>query len=114
MSETPWNYPFDEDELWDLKYVLAEYIVIRLEAFCQKWKDGAMWAIPVWVAPEKDLPEEEYKTIWITMLETMIYGFNGVLDYHRKGLNDYYDELDQRKMEEGLALFGKYFEHLWD
>jgi hypothetical protein len=114
MSETPWNYPFDEDELWDLKYVLAEYIVIRLEAFCQKWKDGAMWAIPVWVAPDKELPEEEYKKIWIDLLEKMIEGYQEVVDYKRADGKYAFKSYDQNKVEEGLALFGKYFEHLWD
>jgi hypothetical protein len=46
---------------------------------------------------------------WNDIMDKMIYAFeHKVLD------GEMIDTGDQKKMQEGFRLFGKYFQHLWD
>ena len=89
---------FDDTELWSLDYTISRFIIPRLKAY-NKYNVNS---VPSMVDSEE---------LWHLYLNKMIKAFEICCD------DDYmvgYDkELDKEK-EEGLYLFSKYFQCLWD
>lgn len=96
-------------ETWCLDYRLAEYIIPRLKLF-KKLNNGYPGR------DEMDTPEK-----WDIAIDKMITAFQLVIDtddlHDRYWPNNTFNkslwEEDQRKIEEGLLLFAKWFQSLW-
>nr|DAD65583.1 MAG TPA: hypothetical protein [Bacteriophage sp.] len=86
---------FDDSELWSLDCTICKFIAPRLKAFI-KHSEGS--------CPGKfyDNPDE-----WAVVLNKMLYAFE------HYDVN-YYLNNDADKINEGLDLFHKYFNMLWD
>jgi hypothetical protein len=86
---------FSVDELWDLDFILASYILPRLKEFKNRTP----------VVPSKYNNMNE----WYSDLDDMIYSFQSIVNI--LDLNT--SELDNEKYELGLKKFGENFSNLW-
>jgi len=80
---------FSDDETWDLASTIAEFTLPRLKRF-KRIKPGFPGCF--------DHMEE-----WDEILDKMIIALTAIVD----------DDRGDEQIEEGLALFGKYFMGLW-
>jgi len=87
------KYPFEYLHIYGLYYTLSKYIYPRLEAF----KDHT-YSNPIGLGKEK----------WVKILDKMIFAFKTLAED-----NIIIEDKEQKKIEEGLKLFSKYFRHLW-
>jgi hypothetical protein len=87
---------FDDTELWNLFHHLAEHIAPRLKAFRDHDKVG----YPAGLSAKK----------WQNILSKMIFAFEEI---SKDDMWDF-DEKKNKKVEEGLDLFRKWFLGLWD
>lgn len=89
---------WDDTELWNLDYTIAKFVYPRLKRFIEL--EPAGW-------PANDFPTYED---WIEALKKMLYAFERMIteDYETVGSEEY------NKVQEGLELFGKHFQSLWD
>lgn len=92
-------YGYSEKDLWGLDYHLAKLILPRLKAFYNMEKFGH----------PMEFTEEE----WDAALNKMIYSFEMIIE-EEENFEEGVDEIDWRKVQEGLELFGKYYCDLWD
>ncbi len=106
-----------EDHSWyNLKYSIAEFMIPKLEEYrCQFISSGV--SIPNWVSEEFKEPysDEDIETLnrlWVADLEKMIFSFKMVLNYNAS--NNESIPYNERKIQEGVELFAKYYQHLWD
>ena len=89
------KYGFFDDETWNLDYTMAKFILPRLKRF----RD-----ITKCYPPElKSLDE------WQKILDKMIWGFDSIVN----GYDDFLNPEHNKKQQEGLDLFSKYFTALW-
>ncbi|WP_347218482.1 hypothetical protein [Chryseobacterium sp.] len=106
----------EELDLYDLKYVLAEYIYPRLKAFKEKvdrkespslpnFKDESLFQGKEWDA---DLVSE----FWSKKLEEMLFSFEYYYNSSQK-FDDMERELLKENIKKGLETFAKYFDDLW-
>lgn len=68
------------------------------------------WSRPDWVVMKTDIHEysdEQLNKVWLEYLDKMILAFELV----QQGV---FSEQDKAKIDEGLILFAKYYQHLWD
>lgn len=86
---------FDDTELWSLDCTICSFITPRLKAFIEKYSDSCPSIL-------LDNPDE-----WTLILHKMLYAFE------HYSVNYQSDE-DADKINEGLDLFRKYFNYLWD
>lgn len=91
---------YSDDELWDLDDTLARYILPRLKRFRE-------------VNTNSYPGECGSLKRWYRKLDKMIWAFDYVIR------NKEYDDIkeiqkDNKRCQEGLELFGKYFWNLWD
>lgn len=85
------------NELWGLDYTLAKYILPRLI----KFKDNAE-------GYPSDITWEEY----LVILDKMIWSFDYIVKKeYNTNFEDYIQE--DKRCQEGLHLFAKYFRSLW-
>lgn len=85
---------FDYRDTWSLDYNIAKYVYPRLKHLRDK-KHG----YPCGLTPKK----------WAKIMDKMLFAFEKILD------PDYlYDKKTEKKIKEGLFLFGEYFQNLWD
>jgi hypothetical protein len=83
---------WDDSDLWNLDATISKFVLPRLRRFKEN-----QFGYP------SNMTEEE----WRGVLDQMILAFeNNLLDFPTR-------EQDQQ-VEEGLALFAKYYVHLWD
>ena len=80
-------------ELWNLDYTIAKFIYPRLKAFKEIVNTHPC-----------DISFEE----WKYTLDKMILAFELLCK------DNWYDDNEQIKINEGLNLFAKYYQHLWD
>jgi hypothetical protein len=103
-----WTRGFDNTELWNLSYHLAKFIAPRLKAL------RGVQAGYLACMTEKQ---------WNVILDKMIYAFE-VLDdedihsVYKDKQGNWIEDPKERdkaaaKVQEGLVLFGKYFQSLW-
>lgn len=84
---------FSDADLWSLNDHLAELIVPRLKRFKK-----------IVLSHPPDITYEE----WLEILDKMILAFTLVQENHMLSADK------QLSVDEGLQLFAKYFQHLWD
>ena len=60
--------------------------------------------------PSEFVDEEGYldEAAWMNVLDKIIYAFKELI------FDDYVDKLTQSRVDEGLQLYAKYFQNLWD
>lgn len=99
-----------ENELFDLKYHIADYIYPRLKLFKEKVDKGECESVPIFSEVESMSIKEQEK-FWSNKLEEMIFPF----EYYNN--SDKFSEMDKDlikyKLKIGLDTFSKYFEDLW-
>lgn len=108
-------------EKWDLKYTIAEFIVPRLIAYKAEVENNNITSIPLWIESDnlpfileqdKQYSTEEIHLInkeWAKILDKILFPFQSLLS-----LDDINFEDVQKKQEEGIYLFSKYYFNLWD
>lgn len=106
---------FPDYHVWDLKKAISEFIVPRLIQYIKMVETGQIVCIPNWVQSNPDaskIDEVELMRIWSDILKEILIPFDYQINPEK------YDsfsriELEQRR-KKGLALFARYFDHLWD
>lgn len=92
---------FDDTELWNLDVTIAAYVLPRLEAFEQQVPCHPM-----------DMTEDEWKEI----IGKMIFSMRELV-IEQTPSPEWNDNVAMReyneKVQEGLTLFGTYFQDLW-
>lgn len=105
----------EKNEIYDLKYTLAEYILPRLQAFKKKIDNKEILSVPNFEDEEffsnKNFSYEEKEKYWGKLLEDMVFSFEFCL-YPEKFDNMNTEEVNE-KYREGLLVFARYFDDLW-
>ena len=104
-----------EEELYDLKYVLAEYIYPKLKAFKEKVDKKDTPTLPDFknedYFKDKKLSVDLMFEFWSEKLEEMLFPFQ----YYNSP--DSFEHLERdivkEKIKKGLEMFAKYFDDLW-
>ncbi len=94
---------FPEPEMWGLYHTISAWIAPRLEEFLKYY---APLATPGSLADKYG--SEKGNLEWRRILRKMKYSFECLSAY-----TGYREEDDQKKIQEGLELFVKYFRCLW-
>lgn len=95
---------------WDAKREIAHSIIPILESYKQLFESDKAYSLPNWVSePGELLSEKEMDDRWVSYIEQMILAFKVEIIDLGYDIRD--KELIQNK---GLALFSKYYMHLWD
>lgn len=87
---------WDDTELWNLDHTIASFVCPRLKRFIELG--------PITYPANFQSYEE-----WIEVLKKMLYSFERTLDENYKTFSE-----DYNKVQEGLELFGRYFQSIWD
>lgn len=105
----------EELELYDLKYVFAEYIYPRLKAFKNKVDEKEIPTLPNFKNDEyfegKKMNTDLMFSFWSQKLEEMLFPF----EYYNfpEKFDDMDNMLGKEKVKRGLETFAKYFDDLW-
>jgi hypothetical protein len=89
---------WDDRELWSLDCTLAKHALPRLRRF-----RATLHGHP------GEITHEE----WESILDKMIWSMDYIAGDRQWGHNDQWQE-DEKRCDEGIALFGKYFRGLWN
>jgi hypothetical protein len=118
-----------DNEIWECYHFLAKLILPRLIAFRNLNKMGFALVSDEYPNEhynyEQDGQTELWEDRWEKTVDEMIYAFEHILYYDddRKqkffldkyfGGKLYEKEEAEKRVQEGLRLFGKYFRDLWD
>ena len=107
---------YSDDELWNLDYTIAKWILPRLKAFK---KDNIGWPVHF-----------DSFTEWTKTIDEMIWSFDFIVNqdkYEDKLIEKYGSELDENgkykwiveteklvdRCNKGLELFAKHYRNLW-
>lgn len=103
---------------YEVKYEMAEFILQKLSQYKENYNEEGM-SLPTWMLQNSkkkkeysDKEEIELKQKWNKEIDKMINAFNQILNYTLL-----FDEeliYDEKKIQEGLNSFSKYYLHLWD
>ncbi len=103
---------------YETKYEMAEFILKRLENYKENYNKNG-YSLPEWILENSDKKESyseqdeiELKKGWNKELDKMIDTFRQILNYTLQ-----FDEqlkYDEKKIQEGLNKFSKYYLHFWD
>ena len=131
------RFGYSKRELWSLDHTITDFVLPRLKAFrhgeSNSITEGGPAGCPLLDGYDADkMGDEESDAMyqeWLDILDKMILA----IEYHQLGMRDvnttssrgqegneeykkYREEEDRREkvIEEGLALFGKYYQALWD
>ncbi len=104
-----------DNEIYDLKYHIADYIFPRLKTYKEKFDKGNSPSSQIFEEEEKSrgrkLTNEESDKIWSEILDEMIFPFEYLL------FPENFEEMNRveiyEKNKRGLNLFAKYFNDLW-
>jgi hypothetical protein len=106
----------DSKELWSLDLTLTDFILPRLVAFRNgegnSHLDGPSGSpLLEGYAFENQTDEEDSKMYqeWLGILDKMIRAF----ELHKKHYSEC-DNVIDKEIKEGLSLFAKYYQYLWD
>ena len=95
---------FTDEQLWDMDVTLAKYISSGLKQFLN------------YVETKEELPgyPSDFKSLeeWHESINKMIWSFEEITK--REHINYRKDEEYRKKIQEGLNLFAKYFQSLWE
>lgn len=126
---------YSDAELWNLYVTFAKFILPRLRRYRKMDNTG----YPTMIMADEDVEEYSkcgntlgidekdlyYEKKWNTILDKMITAFGLILredDPHSNNVDSLSwfenwikaEEIKQNKIKEGLQLFAKYFQALWD
>ena len=89
---------WDDTETWNLDSTIAQFVYPRLKRFIELEPAG--------------YPGQCFKTYedWIEALKKMLYSFEHIINEDDYEINNDVN----KKIQEGLELFGKHFQSLWD
>ena len=131
------RFGYSKKELWSLDHTITDFVLPRLKAFrhgeSNDVTEGGPAGVPMLDGYDADkMGDEESDAMyqeWLDILDKIIQAF----EYHKLGMRDVetnsslwvqggdeykeYREEELRRekiIEEGLALFGKYYQALWD
>lgn len=90
---------FDDSELWNLDVTIAKFVLPRLKRFKE-----IITSCPGTFEGDDDIEQ------WYTILDKIIFSMEKI---SQDNYSDPNLDID-KKVEEGLELFGKYFSALWD
>ncbi len=99
-------------EACQAKDAIAEAVIPILMAYRKLLITESAHSIPIWVKDAgEDLSLDKMSQRWLSYVDKMITAFSIEID-DTCG----YDELERKEkiQDEGLALFAKYYGHLWD
>ncbi len=113
----------DNYDTWNADQTLAKIILPVLKKFKQLNQGGPkvdFEDVPEYLIPFKSQTSDDpsdslyvdlyYHDRWDYVLDTMIYAFNAIA----KDLDEHDDYYEPESIKEGLRLFGKYFQNLWN
>ncbi|SHK57436.1 hypothetical protein [Epilithonimonas mollis] len=105
----------EDNEIYDLKYVLAEFIYPRLKVFKAKIDNKQIISIPDFDI-YSDLEGRKMNTqqlcdFWAEKIAEMIFSFEYCLYPER--FSKMNEEEAKEKYQYGLIIFAKYFNDLW-
>ena len=124
-------YALQENHWWSVDYFLTPIILDALLQFREKHKDGVPSSL-VYLDGEEYSDDAEYDTRysearkkWEEILDKIVLAFTLIKKDQDGEIPEYYNDttydydvdlynLQQDQIEEGLALFGKYYRGLWD
>ena len=110
----------DDYDCWSLDYTLARIIhpaLIRLKetkhGYPELWEDGMVthhnWDRQLhFDFIDEDIESNYLIDKWNGILDKMIYSFGKIME------DDYFDNEEWEKIQEGLDLFSKHYTSLWD
>ena len=110
----------DDYDVWSLDYTLARIIhpaLVRLKekknGYPELLEDGMVtpqhWDRQLHFDFIDEEVEEKYLIDkWNGILDKMIYSFGKIME------DEYFDNVEWKKIQEGLDLFGKHYTSLWD
>ena len=110
----------DNFDCWSLDYTLARIIhpaLIRLKetkhGYPELWEDGMVthhnWDRQLhFDFIDEDIESNYLIDKWNGILDKMIYSFGKIME------DDYFDNEEWEKIQEGLDLFAKHYTSLWD
>jgi len=109
---------FDETDMWELHYHLADLIQPRLKFFIQSKRHG----YPKCFNSQDQFTDDEAFELWNKTLGEMLEAFDLLLKIREEEhslketvpINLEQAKKDHEKIQHGLKLFGKYFTDLWD
>ena len=131
------RFGYSKKELWSLDHTITDFVLPRLKAFrhgeSNNVTEGGPAGCPMLDGYDADkmgdVESDAMYQEWLDILDKMIQAF----EYHKLGMRDVeissgiwlekneeykkYREEEKRRekvIEEGLALFGKYYQALWD
>ena len=114
------NIHIDDYDVWSLDYTLANIIhpaLVRLKetkhGYPQLYEDGmvtnAHWDRQLhFDFIDEDIESNYLIDKWNGILDKMIYSFGKIME------DDYFDNEEWEKIQEGLDLFAKHYTSLWD
>ena len=94
------------EDAWDIKVDMAKFLVPRLKMFLKEIEN--VGATPGILA--RQYPDDGYER-WREMIKKMLFSFEYYADYDERKMVASDNEL--RRVEEGLSLFSKWYDHLW-
>lgn len=99
-----------EDNWYNLKYEIADFLIPKLTNYKQKFADEGM-CIPTWLEEKEfgdgnlsDAEVHDLNQKWISILKEIILAFQLVQD----------GAVSDSRVTRGLNLFAKYYVHFWD
>lgn len=101
---------YSRRDLWSLDYHLAELILPRLIAFKKSKRNGVPGCLCKVDGTDQDFEAEGKQ--WEEILDKMILAFEFIVKDDWKSIEELVER--DKKIEEGIQLFGKYFRALWD
>lgn len=89
---------FDDRELWSLDHTIAKFVLPRLIRFREV---------------ECGYPGNLTEKKWDKILDQMIYSMKAVCDEWKGKISLIDAQVEEKRINRGLCLFGKYFRGLW-
>lgn len=94
------------EDAWDIKVDMAKFLVPRLKMFLKEI--DKVGATPEILA--RQYPDDGFER-WREMVKKMLFNFEYYADYDERKMVASDSEL--RRVEEGLFLLSKWYDHLW-
>lgn len=102
---------FDPKELWSLDHTMAKWVIPRLKRL-KETKHGVPHIEGFPVEHDEESFDEQCR-VWYSYLDKMIEAFTLILkEFDDVSVEEMKD--NDKKIEEGLFLFAKYYRHLND
>lgn len=106
-----------DEELWSLDYTITKFILPRLEKFRLRIINDKNMLVdtPQKIYEEnKELTEKEITNKWVEVLDKIIYAFRYKMDKNNFSVSLDYLKENKNRHDEGMQLFIKYYDDLWE